>query len=118
MRELSNCIARFVLIGQDAFASQDVPARRKISSPGSTATGNVTLRNIAKEAIQQMERNVILEALRSNQWNRRKTAEVLKISYRALIYKIRDAGLASRRGAGIVQPAAEAGHLATASSTD
>src|ERR1700704_3407304 len=66
MRELSNCIARFVLIGQDAFASQDVPARRKISSPGSTATGNVTLRNIAKEAIQHMERNVILEALRSN----------------------------------------------------
>ena len=65
-----------------------------------------------------MERNVILEALRSNQWNRRKTAEVLKISYRALIYKIRDAGLASRRGTSIVQPAGEAGHLATASSAD
>jgi hypothetical protein len=34
-----------------------------------------------------------LETLRNNQWNRRKTAEVLKISYRALIYKIRNAGL-------------------------
>jgi two-component system response regulator AtoC len=118
MRELSNCIARFVLIGQDAFALQDVPSRRKISSPGSTATVNVTLRNIAKEAIQEMERNVILEALRSNQWNRRKTAEVLKISYRALIYKIRDAGLASRRGVNIVPRAAEAGHTGTASSAD
>jgi two-component system response regulator AtoC len=46
-----------------------------------------------------MERNVILETLRANQWNRRKTAEALKISYRALIYKIRDSGLAQTRGA-------------------
>jgi DNA-binding NtrC family response regulator len=44
-----------------------------------------------------MERNLILEALRANQWNRRKAAVALKISYRALIYKIRDAGLLSRR---------------------
>jgi two-component system response regulator AtoC len=118
MRELSNCIARFVLIGQDAFASPDVPSRRKVSSTDSMVNGNVTLRNIAKEAIQQLERNVILETLRTNQWNRRKTAEVLKISYRALIYKIRDAGLASRRGASVVQSTAEAGHLSTASSAD
>jgi two-component system response regulator AtoC len=55
------------------------------------------LKHLAKEAIKEMERNVILEALRANQWNRRKTAQTLKISYRALIYKIQDAGLVSRR---------------------
>jgi DNA-binding NtrC family response regulator len=44
-----------------------------------------------------VERNVILETLRANQWNRRKTAQELKISYRALIYKIQDAGLISPR---------------------
>jgi two-component system, NtrC family, response regulator AtoC len=119
MRELSNCIARFVLIGHDAFALKEVPSRRKtFSSNGSIGNGNLTLRNIAKEAIQEMERNVILEALRTNQWNRRKTAEVLKISYRALIYKIRDAGLASRRGASVVQRTGEVGQLATTSSAD
>jgi two-component system response regulator AtoC len=64
------------------------------------------LRNIAKEAIRELERNVILEALRTNQWNRRKTAQALKISYRALIYKIRDAGLVSRRS-GLVQTQSE-----------
>jgi two-component system response regulator AtoC len=37
-----------------------------------------------------------LEALHANQWNRRKTAQALRISYRSLIYKIRDAGLAAR----------------------
>jgi two-component system, NtrC family, response regulator AtoC len=119
VRELSNCIARFVLIGQDAFAVQDAPTRRKSLNPsGSVANGNLTLRNIAKEAIQEMERNVILEALRTNQWNRRKTAEVLKISYRALIYKIRDAGLASRRGVGIAQPAVDVHPLAAPTSAD
>ena len=61
------------------------------------ATTPVTLKRLAKDAIKEMERNVILETLRANQWNRRKTAQALKISYRALIYKIRDAGLVSRR---------------------
>jgi two-component system response regulator AtoC len=97
VRELSNCIARFVLIGQDAFNAQDMPQKRSTSDLGSVApNGNLPLKSIAKEAIREMERNVILEALRTNQWNRRRTAEALKISYRALIYKIRDAGLASR----------------------
>jgi two-component system response regulator AtoC len=98
VRELSNCIARYVLIGQDAFA-QDSLKKRAISAPGHYVAGHASpLRNIAKEAIRELERDVILEALRTNQWNRRKTAQALKISYRALIYKIRDAGLVSRRG--------------------
>jgi two-component system response regulator AtoC len=99
VRELSNCIARYVLIGQDAFAIEDVPKKRAIYNPADSAVSpGLPLRSIAKEAIRELERNVILEALRTNQWNRRKTAQALKISYRALIYKIRDAGLVSRRG--------------------
>lgn len=92
VRELSNCIARYVLIGHDAFAPQDLPQKARTPNPGDARqNGNTPLRNIAKEAIREVERNVILEALRKNQWNRRKTAEALKISYRTLIYKIRDA---------------------------
>jgi two-component system, NtrC family, response regulator AtoC len=98
VRELSNCIARYVLIGQDAFAVQGPPKKKAISASNGAAGRTLPLRNIAKEAIRELERNVILEALHTNQWNRRKTAESLKISYRALIYKIRDAGLISRRG--------------------
>jgi DNA-binding NtrC family response regulator len=45
-----------------------------------------------------MERKVILQALREHHWNRRKTAEALQISYRSLIYKIREAGLADNSG--------------------
>ena len=102
VRELSNCIARYVLIGQDAFAAQDQTGKRKCASANGAGTGRgLPLRNIAKEAIRELERNVILEALRTNQWNRRRTAQALKISYRALIYKIRDAGFVSRRSSAV-----------------
>jgi transcriptional regulator with PAS, ATPase and Fis domain len=98
VRELSNCIARYVLIGQDAFAIQSVPKKAIVTTTsGSANRAGVPLRSIAKEAIRELERNVILEALRAHQWNRRKTAQALKISYRALIYKIRDTGLISNR---------------------
>jgi two-component system response regulator AtoC len=99
VRELSNGIARYVLIGRDAVLTQG-HAKPKLpngvvknpKSGGAIAP----LKHIAKEAIREIERNVILEVLQNNQWNRRKAAQALKISYRALIYKIRDAGLARR----------------------
>jgi len=94
VRELSNEIARHVLIGPDASATQRKPQEHSLAANARRAGQKAgPLKHIAKEAIREMERSVILEALRKNQWNRRKAAEVLKISYRALIYKIRDAGL-------------------------
>ena len=98
IRELSNGIARYVLIGPEVNLAQEQPQRRAISGKNrSTESEAVSLKRVTKEAIKEMERNLILEALRANQWNRRKTALTLKISYRALIYKIRDAGFVSHR---------------------
>jgi len=99
VRELSNEIARHVLIGPDAVVAQRQPQQRSAGANNGTATKRtVPLKHIAKEAILDMERNVILEVLRNNQWNRRKAAQELKISYRALIYKIRDAELTQSAG--------------------
>jgi two-component system, NtrC family, response regulator AtoC len=96
VRELSNGVARYVLIGAEALAAFEQPKR----TPGTPnerpiAKQGLKLKHLAKDAIREMERNVILEALRAHQWNRRKTADALKISYRSLIYKIHDAGLVS-----------------------
>lgn len=98
VRELSNMIARYVLIGPEAAAStENFPRKSRTSFSEGTNGIPLPLKKLAKDAMKEMERNVILETLRANQWNRRKTALELKISYRALIYKIRDAGLISRR---------------------
>jgi two-component system, NtrC family, response regulator AtoC len=97
IRELSNCIARYVIIGPEAATVQELPQKRTALAQGRSGEAeNVSLKHIAKEAIREAERNVIIETLRANQWNRRKTAQALKISYRALIYKIRNAGLGDR----------------------
>ena len=99
IRELSNVIARYVLIGPDAMIyPMDDPRKRRARLAVDQNGNQVTLKRMTKDAVKEVERNVILETLRANQWNRRKTAQDLKISYRALIYKIQDAGLAARRG--------------------
>ncbi len=99
IRELSNHIARYVLIGLEASSEQEEIERKRLVRKARAASGDevVPLKRVAKEAVREMERTVILDALRANQWNRRRTALVLKISYRALIYKIRDAGIVSQR---------------------
>src|SRR5271155_1230368 len=118
IRELSNGIARHVLIGaeakmlQEPVSQQHDPGRR--SSRGAET---VPLKQIAKEAVREKEKSFVLEALRANQWNRRKTAEALKISYRTLIYKIRGAGLISKRAQSASTPRL-GGAGASHSSTD
>jgi two-component system response regulator AtoC len=100
LRELSNGVARYVLIGPEAAIYQAYAPKKRKAVRSAEGNGTpVTLKRMAKEAIREMERNVILETLRANQWNRRKTAQALKISYRALIYKIHDAGLITRKAA-------------------
>jgi two-component system, NtrC family, response regulator AtoC len=98
IRELSNGIARHVLIGPEASILAD-PARPvgHTLPPGEKQNAVLPLKSLCKQAIRASEKNIILAALRENRWNRRKTAQQLKISYRQLIYKIRDAGLITNR---------------------
>jgi transcriptional regulator with PAS, ATPase and Fis domain len=102
LRELSNCIARYIVIGPESLARIEAPRRRMSTL---SAADPVPLKKLTKEVIREMERNAIVEALRANRWNRRKAAQALKISYRAMIYKIRDAGIIVRRPVGRGKPA-------------
>ena len=114
IRELSNGVARYVLLGPEAAMHQEIPTRRarRVVTGAENGEPPVTLKRLSKDAIREMEKNVILETLRANQWNRRKTALALKISYRALIYKIQDAGLVSRRTP--IQPVRDEGQIGIA----
>ena len=57
------------------------------------ATKGLSLKEISRRAVLEAERQVIRRALEQCRWNRVKTAKMLKISYRALLYKIKDMGL-------------------------
>ncbi len=52
-----------------------------------------TLKEVRDKAISEVERDIIYKVLEHTEWNRRKTAKILKISYRALLYKIKGLNL-------------------------
>jgi two-component system response regulator AtoC len=52
-----------------------------------------TLKEVSKIAQRKAEKEMIERVLRQTRWNRRKAAEVLDISYKALLYKIKECGL-------------------------
>ena len=52
-----------------------------------------TLKEVSKIAQRKAEKEMIGRVLQQTRWNRRKAAEVLDISYKALLYKIKECGL-------------------------
>ena len=78
----------------DAPASRDArrPVAQAAASPGvSAVTGS--LKDIARHAAREAERELIFRTLQHTRWNRREAAEILGISYKALLYKIKEAEL-------------------------
>jgi DNA-binding NtrC family response regulator len=74
------------------------PAPAQALSPAAMAAaaaeaGNYSLKDISREAARQAERELILKMLQQTRWNRKETAEILGISYKALLYKIKENGL-------------------------
>jgi len=48
------------------------------------------LKEVTREAAKRAETDAILDVLSYTRWNRRKTAALLKISYKALLNKIKE----------------------------
>jgi len=108
VRELENCMARYVVLGsEEAFYAERVEKSPVSFTYETTPDGKIPLKRIAQQATRQMEHDLILKVLQANHWNRRKAAQVLKISYRALLYKVRQAGLPAKRPRRKVEPEVE-----------
>jgi DNA-binding NtrC family response regulator len=63
------------------------------SSLAALGAGSVSLKDIARTAAREAERELILRMLTRTRWNRKEAAEILGISYKALLYKIKESGL-------------------------
>ena len=102
IRELENQIKSYVVLGTLQKLENEAPHRP--ADAGSRLAGEISpdgsfpLKNVTRQAVHEMEREIILKVLEANQWNRKQTAQVLRISYRALLYKLKEAGITRRRG--------------------
>ena len=97
VRELENIIKRFIVLGRthlDQTASSLPSAARQnngVLDPRQPAA--VFLKDVARKAARRAEREEILKMLEQTRWNRVRAATFLNISYRSLLYKMKDAGL-------------------------
>jgi two-component system response regulator AtoC len=99
IRELENLMRRYVILGsEDAITNEMGSQRQDVFNADIAIDGPVSLKKITRQAMREIERKVILRVLEQNNWNRKKAARALSISYRALLYKIRDAGIPAARG--------------------
>lgn len=105
IRELENVMKRYVLLGAEG-AEGVGPAEvdRQPVVPVRPHAHSVSLKDLTREATQTLERKIILRTLQETRWNRRQAARVLNISYRALLYKIKAAGLMSGQSMADVEP--------------
>jgi two-component system response regulator AtoC len=70
------------------------PADEALARFDAGETPTLNLKALARDAAQRAEAEQIARALERTRWNRREAARLLRISYKALLYKMRDAGLA------------------------
>lgn len=109
VRELHNVISRYAVLGRielgrydsDSPAAEDElsaaaggPAAKEDNSPGTGRTEErLSLKEIGKRAAMEAEREAIRSALEITRWNKAKAARLLKISYKAFLYKARQCGV-------------------------
>lgn len=90
IRELENVIKKLVALGDESAAVADL--RAETSGHGMT-TERISLKETARAASRQAERELIQRVLNRVRWNRKRAAQELQISYKALLYKLKQTGL-------------------------
>jgi DNA-binding NtrC family response regulator len=95
IRELQNVIERAVLLGRGPRVTlEDLPPHVIQASPSlPLLQARVTGRQTLKEALEGPERQIILQVLRENNWNRNLTADQLGVNRTTLYKKMRRLGL-------------------------
>src|ERR1700720_2694448 len=111
VRELENLMKRYVILGSEESISGDLhPHEPDFFNADISVDGPISLKKITRQAVHELERKIILKVLQHHHWNRKQAARALNISYRALLYKIRDAGLPSNRAPRRPQPGEAVSH--------
>ena len=92
IRELENIVKRIVVLGNDSPVS-DLRSLVTETRYLNGDTEKLSLKQAGRTASRQAEKELILKVLTRTHWNRKRAAMQLQISYKALLYKLRQMGL-------------------------
>ncbi len=108
VRELENMVKRMVVLGNEQTVLHEIAHREAptvgdesgdddfdLSALGADMSNGdgIDLKAVSKRAAQIAEKKVIEKVLGQTRWNRKEAAERLQISYKALLYKMKENGL-------------------------
>jgi two-component system response regulator AtoC len=91
LRELEDAARVLVALGDEHVALGGLRAVLSKPDAGNHGAG-VSLKAASRAASREAEKELILNTLTRTRWNRRRAAEELKISYKALLYKLKQIG--------------------------
>jgi two-component system, NtrC family, response regulator AtoC len=94
IRELENVARNIVAVGDAGLALGDLRVSRAVQPAASEGLNVSSLKVAARAASRRTERELILKALEQTHWNRKRAARDLQISYKSLLYKIKEIGAA------------------------
>ena len=89
IRELENTARKMVALGDTGLAVSDLRVARMAPAPGIESGRGSSLKMASRAASRQTERELILQALQRTKWNRKRAARELQISYKSLLYKLK-----------------------------
>ncbi len=90
LRELQDVAKAIVVLGDETLVLGGLRGLSVLS--GGRASAPVSLKEASKAASREAEKELILKALNKTRWNRRRAAQELQISYKALLYKLKQIG--------------------------
>jgi two-component system response regulator AtoC len=98
--ELEDFAKRYLMLGDDSLPPGEMAAEENATrgpgggssrqAGGAVDSASTSLKSLVKSVKDEAERNAIAGALDKTHWNRKAAARLLRISYRALLYKIQE----------------------------
>jgi len=100
VRELENFVKRYLVLGDEAAAIAEIERSSEFepTAPEAPEPARPDLKQIVRSLKNGAEMEAIAQALEESGWNRKRAASALNISYKALLYKIRQYDVRPRHG--------------------
>jgi len=109
VRELENMVKRIVVLGNEEVIADEIfgtsgsplAPKTKVATPAEivdqaeAAGEDLSLRDIGRRAAREAEREALSRVLYQTNWNRKKAASILGVSYKTLLQKIKECGLSA-----------------------
>jgi two-component system response regulator AtoC len=97
IRELENVLRKIVALGDERLAISELRSTSSApQKPEPRTARTYSLKAASRAASREAEREMILEALSRTRWNRKRAAQELQISYKSLLYKLKQIGVEER----------------------